>query len=136
MAKIQTRRAISISGESYKKLQMFCKSTNRTMSGTVEGLLKALLSGNGATKRVFEEILNGSHLEEKNLGMLEQFFPKAKTSLDKIGKSVQDLEAAAEHAAAKADKAREREDLYKGAKVPELDDLTKAIRKAQDIFTF
>ena len=136
MAKIQTRRAISISGESYKRLREFCKSTNRTMSGTVEGLLKALLSGNGTTKRDFEEILNGSHLEEKNLGLLEQFFPKASKEIKKVEKTSQEIEALAEREVSKATKARERGALYNGEKAPELDPLTKAIRKANEIFTF
>ena len=65
MSKVQTRRAISVSGEIYDKLKKFAKTTNRSGSGVVEGLLKALLCTNGVTEQVMVSLLDGHQLEAR-----------------------------------------------------------------------
>jgi hypothetical protein len=138
MARTQTRKSISVSGETYTKLKKFATATNRTGSGVVEGLLRALLVPKGANNHVLESLLDGGNLVE----MHTLFTPKfplpgpIKVELNKIEKSSQELEVLAEREANKAPKARERGALYNGEKVPELDPDTKAHRLASSIFTF
>lgn len=40
MPRKQTRRSISVSGPTYTKLKAYCQSTQKTMSGVVEQLIK------------------------------------------------------------------------------------------------
>ncbi len=46
MAKVQTRRSISVSGRTYDKLQEYCRLRGETCSGVVEDLLVQLLDQN------------------------------------------------------------------------------------------
>lgn len=43
MAKSQTRRSISIKGETYQRLKEWCEKNNKTMSGAVEDQLAEFL---------------------------------------------------------------------------------------------
>ena len=45
MAKVQTRRSISVSGRTYDRLSEFCRTNGKTMSGATEELLVAMLDG-------------------------------------------------------------------------------------------
>lgn len=45
MSRKQTRRSVSVSGQTYSKLKAYCESTSQSMSGVVEELIKAHLKG-------------------------------------------------------------------------------------------
>jgi len=48
MARKQTRRSLSISGPTYETLKKYCDSTNQSISGVTEGLIKDFLDGRDA----------------------------------------------------------------------------------------
>jgi hypothetical protein len=59
MAKKQTRRSISISGDTHAKLRIYCEVNECSMSGLVEGFLKELLGkqpSNGARLKKIKEL--------------------------------------------------------------------------------
>jgi hypothetical protein len=124
MAKVQTRKSLSISGETYDKLQKFAKATERTGSGVVEGVLKALLS---RPTELLESLLVGGDLVEVHTVVTPRF------PLPSAERTAQEIDVLAERATRNVSRA---EKLYGGEKVPELDPDTKAHRAAASIFTF
>lgn len=44
MSKNQTRRSISVRGETYKRLKAFCQAEGKSMSGVIEDLVTDFLS--------------------------------------------------------------------------------------------
>jgi hypothetical protein len=58
MANKQTRRSVSVRGETYERLKLWCEMNDRSMSGVVEDLLAQYLKTEAQHQRPTERVGN------------------------------------------------------------------------------
>jgi hypothetical protein len=131
MSKIQTRKSVSISGATYTRFKAYCRKNKETMSGVVEDLLHQLL--NPDQPLVIEKV--GRLAAPTPFVSKFPNIPAAKpVDQEPSGRrAVQKLLDARDDGQTSA---KEPDKFSKGSKPPEMDEVTKAVRKVQDIFTF